>query len=281
MRRDLGKSLSGRLDAPPRYVEFPMRRTLGRWFPSFRPLWLFGSFRPGGARLRPRGRDRIHERHEAPDRPGDQAASPEHRPGRRAAQLHRELRTHVDLSQADRLHREVDRGHRRQGEEGRCARHPLRARAGRGACDEEGDRRARPGADRAGQGGGGGSQGRCRGGRGARQRGRGDPGQVPGRGRSLGLGGQAAPERGRQGRGRSPGPLRVDQSAQVEHRGAGQGEGNHQAGEGGAAFRASHAHEGPGRRQGRRGRLESGRERGEICARPGWTTSRSPPRSTA
>ena len=60
------------------------------------------------------------------------------------------LRAHVDLSQADRLYREVDRRHRRQGEEGRRPRHPLRARAGRGLRDEEGDRQARRGAGRAG-----------------------------------------------------------------------------------------------------------------------------------
>ena len=53
------------------------------------------------------------------------------------------LRAHVDLSQADRLYREVERRHRRQGQEGADARHPVRARAGRGLRDEEGDRRAR------------------------------------------------------------------------------------------------------------------------------------------
>ena len=65
------------------------------------------------------------------------------------------------------LHREVERGHRRQGEEGRGARHPVRARAGRGFRDEEGDRQARPGADRAGPEGGEGGRGRRQGGRGA------------------------------------------------------------------------------------------------------------------
>ena len=113
------------------------------------------------------------------------------------------------------------------------------------------------------------------------QRGRGDPGQVRGRGRPLGHGGQAARAPGRPGRGRSPGPLRVDQSAQVEHRSAGQGEGDHQEGEGGTARRAGHARKGPGGRQGRRSRPEGGRERGEILRRPGWTISRSPPPSTA
>ena len=39
-------------------------------------------------------------------------------------------RAHVDLSQAERLHPEVDRGHRRQGEEERRARDPVRTRAG-------------------------------------------------------------------------------------------------------------------------------------------------------
>ena len=123
---------------------------------------------------------------EAADRAGDPAAGPEHRPGGRPAELHRGVRAHVDLSQADRLHREVDRGHRRQGEEGRGARHAVRARAGRGPRDQGRDRRARPGADRAGQGGGGGGQGRRQGGRGAAQGGQGDPGQVRGPGRALG-----------------------------------------------------------------------------------------------
>ena len=161
--------------------------------------------RPRGAWLPPRARDRIHKQHEAPDRAADPAAGPEHRAGRGPAQLHRELRAHVDLSQADRLHPEVDRRHRRQGEEKRRARHPLRARAGRAARDEEGGRRARPGADRAGQGGGGGGQGQRRGGRGAPRRGRGDPRQVPGRGRPLGHGGQAAR------RARSPGSWSIAQ----------------------------------------------------------------------
>ena len=72
-----------------------------------------------------------------PTRADDPAAGPEDRPGRRPAELHRGVRAHVDLSQADRLHREVERGHRRQGEEGRRARHPVRARAGRGLRDQE------------------------------------------------------------------------------------------------------------------------------------------------
>ena len=196
---------------------------------------------------------------------GDPAAGPEHRPGGRSAQLHRELRAHVDLSQADGLHPEVDRGHRRQGEEERRAGHAVRARAGRGAGDEEGDRGARPGADRAGEGAGGGGEGRRHGGRGAPQRGRGDSEQVPGRGGALGYRGQAAGAAGCLGGDRSPGAVRVDQSAQVEHRGAGQGEGDHQAGEGGSCSSRGHARESRGGSQGYRGRLEGGRERGEIC----------------
>ena len=47
---------------------------------------------------------------------------------------------HVDLPEADGLYREVDRGHRRQGEEGRGARHALRPGDGRGFRDEDGDR---------------------------------------------------------------------------------------------------------------------------------------------
>ncbi len=240
----------GRSNAPPPYLEIPdALRPLAHGSLSFRlPLLahLRSPVRPRDARLQPQGRGQLHERHEAHDRPGDQPDGPEHRPGRRAAQLHRELRAHVDLSQADRLHPEVDRGHRRQGEEGRCARHPLRARADRGGWDEAGERCARPAADRAGQGSGGGGQGRRRGGCCARQRGRGDPGEVPGRGRALGHGGQAAPARGREGRGRSPGPPRVDQSAQVEHRGAGQGGGDHQEDEGGTTLRPGHARKGRG-----------------------------------
>ena len=141
----------------------------------------------------------------ASDRAAGPAAGPEHRPGRRAAQLHPELRALVGLSENERLHPEVDRGHRRQGEEGRCARHPLRARAGRGPRYEEGDGRARPGADRAGQGGGGGGQGRRRGGRGAARGGPGGTRRLPGRGRALGLGDQAARQRAQEGRGQSPG----------------------------------------------------------------------------
>src|SRR5262249_9685879 len=83
------------------YLEIPAvpRPWAGR-SPSFRlPLLslLRSPGRLGGARLRPRGQDRIHERDEAYERPGDQPAGPEHRPGRWAAQLHRELRAHVDL----------------------------------------------------------------------------------------------------------------------------------------------------------------------------------------
>ena len=51
-------------------------------------------------------------------------------------------------------------------------------------------------------------------GRGGEGRGR----EIQGRCRSLGLGSQAAPTRGRRGRGRPPGPARVGQSAQGEHR---------------------------------------------------------------
>ncbi len=71
-------------------------------------------------------------------------------------------------------------------------------------------------------------------------------------------------------------PLGVDQSAQVEHRGAGQGEGDHQEGGGRAALPAGGAGQGQGRRPGRRGRPEGGRERGEAARRRGWATSRSP-----
>ena len=98
----------------------------------------------------------------------------------------------VGLSENERLHPEVDRGHRRQGEEGRCARQPVRARAGRGPRYEEGDGRARPGAGRAGQGGGGGGRGRRRGGQRAARGGPGGARRLPGRGRALGLGDQAA-----------------------------------------------------------------------------------------
>ena len=45
-------------------------------------------------------------------------AVPEDHPRRRTAQLHRKLRTLVGLSQAHRLYRKVERGHRRQGQEG-------------------------------------------------------------------------------------------------------------------------------------------------------------------
>ena len=103
-------------------------------------LWLLAALAAAGCGEEPK----IASRASRSPRPCRliQPAAPEHRPRRRAAELHRELRAHVDLSQADRLHREVDRGHRRQGEEGRRARHPLRARAGRGVRDEEGDRRS-------------------------------------------------------------------------------------------------------------------------------------------
>ena len=137
MRRELGKvaRAAARMHRPLTWRS-PMRRDLWPMVPyrsAYRCWLLFGLLSalamPGCSH---KGEVELHERHEAPDRPGDQPDGPEHRPGRRAAQLHRELRAHVDLSQADRLHPEVDRGHRRQGEEGRCARHPLRARADRG-----------------------------------------------------------------------------------------------------------------------------------------------------
>ena len=68
--------------------------------------------------------------------------------------------------EADRLYREVERGHRRQVEEGRRARHALRARARRGFRHQEGDRQARRGTDRAGPQAGGGGRRRRQGGRG-------------------------------------------------------------------------------------------------------------------
>ncbi len=113
----------------------------------------------------------------------------------------------------------------------------LFARAGRAARDEEGGRCPRPRAYRAGQRGGGRGQCQRRGGRGARRSGRGDPLQIPGRGRSLGHGGQSAPAPGLPGRGQRPSAFRVDQSAHVKHRSAGQGEGDHQEGEGRTARR--------------------------------------------
>ncbi len=235
---------------------------------SFRrrpPRWPSASWPPSRRRAAAtRRKVEVHERLEAPDRAGDPAAGPEDRPGRRAAELHRELRAHVDLPEADRLHREVERGHRRQGEEGRRARHPLRARAGRGLRDEEGDRQARRGAGRAGPQAGGGGRGRRQGGRGAARRGQGDPGQVPGRGRPLGHGGQAAQARGRAGRGRPADPPRVDQPVEVERRRAGRGEGDHREGGGGAALQAGHARQGQGRRRRRPGRPGRGHQRGEA-----------------
>ena len=152
--------------------------------------------RRGGRRKRPG-----ESRPEGPDRPGHQPGGPGHRRRRGPAQLHRSLRAHPDPSQGDRLHRQVEGGHRRQGEEGPGARDALRARAGRGLPDEAGDRRAGPGADRRGQARGGGGHGRCEGGRGAPQGGQVDPGQGPGPGPPLGLGGPEAHARGRSRRG--------------------------------------------------------------------------------
>ena len=131
--------------------------------------------------------------------------------------------------------------------------------------DEEGDGRARPGADRAGQGGGGGGRGRRRGGRGAA---RGSPGgtrRLPGRGRALGLGGQAARERAQEGRGQSPGCPPDHQSVEGVRRRAGHGGGDRPEGGRRAALPAGRAIQGRGRRQGRRSRPESGRERGEAA----------------
>ena len=67
--------------------------------------------------------------------------APDDRPRRRTTELRPELRADVDLSEADGLHREVERGYRRQGAEGRRARRSFRARIARGLGDEEGDRR--------------------------------------------------------------------------------------------------------------------------------------------
>ena len=85
-----------------------------------------------------------------------------------------------------------------------------------------------------------------------------------GQGRALGLGGQAAGARGRPGRRRSPGAPGVDQSAQVQHRVAGRGEGDHHADGGRAALPRGGAGQGSGRRPGRRGRPQGRRERGEA-----------------
>ena len=227
-------------------------------------------------------RDQLHERLGSP-RPCELIQPPVRKIVRVVGQpsFIESLRAHVDLSEADRLHREVERGHRRQGEEGRRARHPLRARAGRGLRDEEGDRQARQGADRAGPQAGGGGRGRRQGGRGAARRGQGDPGQVPGRGRPLGLGGQAARARGRAGRGRPPDPPRVDQPVEVEHRRAGRRQGDHHEGGGGAALQKGHASRRP-RSTSRSPRPTWPWPRARRSgSRPGWATSRSPPPSTA
>ena len=191
---------------------------------------------------------------QAPDRAADPAAGPEDRPGRRAAQLHRELRAHVDLSQADRLHPEVDRGHRRQGEESRRARHALRPEL----VEELGTKKAAVVLDRerialakevveVAKADVEAAEARLKEAEAILE-------QVRGRGRPLGHGGQAARAPGRPGRGQFRRPLRVDQSAQVEHRGARQGEGDDQEGEGGTARRPGQARQGPGGRQGRRSR---------------------------
>ena len=221
--------------------------------------------RPGGAGVPPRGREPLYERRKASDRAAGPAAGPGHRPGRRAAQLHPELRALVGLSENERLHPELDRRHRRQGEEGRCARQPLRARAGRGPRYEEGDGRARPGADRAGQGGREGGHGRRRGGRGAARGGPGGTRRLPGRGRALGLGDQAARQRAQEGRGQSPGCPPDHQSVEGVRRDAGHGGGDRPEGRRRAALPAGRAIQGQGRRQGRRSRPESGRERGEAA----------------
>ena len=70
---------------------------------------------------------------------------------------------------------------------------------------EEGDGRARPRADRAGQGGRESGRGRRRGGPGAARGGPGGTRRLPGRGRALGLGDQAARQRAQEGRGQSSG----------------------------------------------------------------------------
>ena len=122
---------------------FELGKPLGRLHPMHRPLiwrslmrhvpWSLIPVRSSGfrllafgllaalvaSRLRARGKVPLHERVSKPPTVRiDSARVPEDRPGRRPAQLHRGFRAHVDLSQVDRLYREVDRRHRRQGEEG-------------------------------------------------------------------------------------------------------------------------------------------------------------------
>ena len=63
-----------------------------------------------------------------------------------------------------------------------------------------------------------GGRGRRQGGQSETRGSQGDPGQVPGRGRPLGLGGQATQARDREGRRRPADPPGVDQSVEVEHR---------------------------------------------------------------
>ncbi len=115
-------------------------------FGSFRrrtPAGALAPVHPRGGGLPRRAQEPGQERRGAPDRSGLEPPGPDNRPCRQPAEFHRELRADVHLSQDDRLYREVDRGHRRQGQERRSARHPLRARDGRGFRDEEGDRPAR------------------------------------------------------------------------------------------------------------------------------------------
>ena len=179
-------------------------------------FWLLASFAADW--LRRRGQDQVRRRLGTSDRQADQAAGPENRPGRRPAQFHPGVRAYRDLCQAELLHREMDRRHRRQGQEGGRARQTLHARAGPGIRDEEGGRRTCQATHRSGEEPGRRGQGR-------RQRGDGpclrdpvDDRQVAVRGRPLDHGGRAAQEGGRQGSRRPSDPPRIDQSVEVEHR---------------------------------------------------------------
>ena len=152
-------------------------------FPKGRVSGATLSARPGSTRSAPpagvlasgraRWRRAARRKEGCPERLGasgpqcDPSPASEDRPRRRTTELCPELRAHVDLSEDDRIHREVERGYRRQGAEGRRARRPLRARAARGLGDQEGNRRVRQGGSQAGPGGCGGRRRRGQGGQGA------------------------------------------------------------------------------------------------------------------
>ena len=233
-------------------------------------------------RLRPRDQDRLHDRHEAPDRTGDQPAGPQHRPRRRPAELHRERTSGTSVFPKLTAYIEkwnVDIGDKvKKGDTLATLFVPelvedFGTKKATVELDEQRIELAKKMVKVA--------EADVKAAKASLDQARAILDKFKAEVERWDIGGQAAQARGRKGRGRPADPSSNRQSVEVKHRRSRGGQGDHREGRGGIALRKSHARKGE-RSTSRSPEPISPWPQSEAKRIKAWVGySSSPPRSTA